>query len=124
MIVKAYRPVTSEGVGRSVSRAAGAPYAGIRRGLTEPQGRSHALETFSTFSARRLDISPVNPYSYAMTNDNTALIARIEDLAVGEDFCHICGRCTDHGGEHTDDQLLAWAQRPGLLQSLLHPSNR
>lgn len=39
------------------------------------------------------------------------LLMQAEDFA-GEDFCHICGRCTDHRGEHTDEQLLAWARSP------------
>lgn len=25
-------------------------------------------------------------------------------------FCHVCGRCTDHIGEHTDDQIRAWRE--------------
>ena len=41
------------------------------------------------------------------------------DLSMSEDFCHVCGRCTDHRGEHSDAQILAWAAKPGLLQSLL-----
>ena len=26
----------------------------------------------------------------------------------GPEFCHVCGRCTDHYGEHSDEQLLAF----------------
>jgi hypothetical protein len=26
------------------------------------------------------------------------------------DFCFICGRCTDHTGEHTPDQIAAWRE--------------
>lgn len=51
-----------------------------------------------------------------------AAVARLRkatDLSMSEDFCHICGRCTDHRGEHTDEQILAWAAKPGLLQGLL-----
>ena len=39
------------------------------------------------------------------------MCARAEEFA-GPDFCHICGRCTDHYGEHSDAQLLAWAKSP------------
>lgn len=35
-----------------------------------------------------------------------------EDFA-GEDFCHVCGRCTDHRGEHSDEQLLAFYHGKG-----------
>lgn len=48
-----------------------------------------------------------------------ARLERATDLSMSEDFCHICSRCTDHRGEHTDAQILAWAARPGMLQSLL-----
>jgi hypothetical protein len=24
------------------------------------------------------------------------------------DYCHICGRCTDHFGEHSPEQIAAW----------------
>lgn len=44
---------------------------------------------------------------------------RAADLAMSEDWCHICGRPTDHRGEHTPEQIAAWAAKPGLLQSLL-----
>lgn len=30
----------------------------------------------------------------------------------GPDFCHVCGRITDHFGEHSDAQLLEWAKSP------------
>ena len=42
---------------------------------------------------------------------NEALILAAEDFA-GPDFCHICGRCTDHRGEHSDEQLLNWVNSP------------
>lgn len=47
------------------------------------------------------------------------LIQRAEDLACGDDFCHICKRCTDHWGEHSDAQILKWAKTPSMVQSLL-----
>lgn len=47
------------------------------------------------------------------------LISRAQDLACSEEFCHICKRPTDHWGEHTDEQILAWAKTPSLIQSLL-----
>jgi hypothetical protein len=46
-------------------------------------------------------------------------VAEAEVLACTADFCHVCGRCTDHFAEHTPDQILAWAKKPGLLQTLL-----
>ena len=52
--------------------------------------------------------------------DERRLISRAQDLACGDEFCHICSRCTDHWGEHTDEQILAWAKRPGLVQGLLN----
>jgi hypothetical protein len=47
-------------------------------------------------------------------------LRRVEDLACGDDFCHICSRPTDHWAEHTSEQLLAWAKRPGMVQGLLN----
>jgi hypothetical protein len=46
-------------------------------------------------------------------------VAQAEEIACGEDFCHICGRLREHYGQHTPEQILAWAKKPGLLQSLL-----
>jgi hypothetical protein len=37
------------------------------------------------------------------------LITRAQDAACGEDFCFICSRATDHWGEHSDEQILAWS---------------
>jgi hypothetical protein len=36
------------------------------------------------------------------------LIRFAEDFT-GPDFCHVCGRCTDHFGEHSDSQLIGFA---------------
>lgn len=52
-------------------------------------------------------------------NTNRTDLSLIQNLACTEDFCHICGRCTDHWGEHDNEQLLAWAAKDGLLQTLL-----
>lgn len=35
-------------------------------------------------------------------------MARIESEACTEDYCFVCRRCTDHFGEHTDAQLIAY----------------
>lgn len=35
-----------------------------------------------------------------------ARIAAAEKALCTEDFCFVCGRCTDHFGEHSEDQLL------------------
>jgi len=51
--------------------------------------------------------------------ERKALISRAEELACGEDFCFICSRPTDHFGEHSAEQILAWAYTPSLVQSLL-----
>lgn len=37
------------------------------------------------------------------------VLADIEDRACTEDYCFVCHRATDHGGEHTEEQLLRWA---------------
>lgn len=31
----------------------------------------------------------------------------------GPDFCHVCGRATDHFAEHSDEQLLAFYNGKG-----------
>lgn len=42
-------------------------------------------------------------------------ISTTQTLACTEDFCFICGRCTDHWGEHSDKQILDyWSKRPAL----------
>lgn len=43
-----------------------------------------------------------------MTNDE---LNAIEDRACTPDFCFICSRPTDHIGEHSDEQLIAFASR-------------
>lgn len=50
-----------------------------------------------------------------------SLLERAEALACSEDFCHICSRCTDHFGEHSPEQILAWVDRRGMVASLLDP---
>ncbi len=40
------------------------------------------------------------------------LLRRAEREACTEDYCFVCGRATEHFGEHSDEQLLAWAQSP------------
>jgi hypothetical protein len=55
----------------------------------------------------------------ARARAEAVLLQKADFLAMDEDFCHICSRATDHRGEHTDAQILAWASQPGLLQSLL-----
>lgn len=35
-------------------------------------------------------------------------LRKAEDAACTEDFCFVCSRATDHWGEHTPDQILAW----------------
>lgn len=43
--------------------------------------------------------------------ERKALLLAANEFA-GEEFCLICGRATDHRGEHSDEQLLAWAASP------------
>lgn len=45
----------------------------------------------------------------AMREDTRRLISRAQDAACDEDYCFICKRATDHWGEHSDSQILAWA---------------
>lgn len=77
----------------------------------------HCVYSTSTVGARRKASRIAAMRLMARTSQSR--LARIESLAVGLDFCHVCGRSTDHGGEHSDAQLLAWAEQPGWLQSLL-----
>lgn len=63
--------------------------------------------------------APRVAYSTSTRTAEEDLYVRAEALACGEDFCHICSRCTNHFGEHDPQQILNWAHRPGLLQSLL-----
>jgi hypothetical protein len=45
-------------------------------------------------------------------------IEKAENLACGEDFCFICGRPTDHLGEHSPEQIEAWVMKPGIMQDV------
>lgn len=39
---------------------------------------------------------------------NADLLMMADDLT-GPDYCHVCRRATEHYGEHSDEQLLAFA---------------
>ena len=45
-------------------------------------------------------------------------IALAENIACGEDFCFVCSRATDHFGEHSKAQIVAWTERPSIMQSI------
>lgn len=51
------------------------------------------------------EAAPVVRYT-STTGDTRALLARAEDALCTPDYCFVCGRCTDHFGEHSDAQLL------------------
>lgn len=40
------------------------------------------------------------------------LRARAEREACTNEYCFICKRATEHFGEHSDEQILAWARSP------------
>lgn len=40
---------------------------------------------------------------------------RWADSYAGEEFCHVCGRVTDHRGEHSEAQLLAFYSGKGRM---------
>lgn len=42
----------------------------------------------------------------------TTVILAAADSFAGPEFCHVCGRCTDHRGEHSDEQLANFANSP------------
>lgn len=39
-------------------------------------------------------------------------VLRAAESFAGPEFCHICGRATEHFGEHSDEQLAAFANSP------------
>lgn len=41
-------------------------------------------------------------------------LATAEELLCTEDFCFVCGRVTDHYGEHSDDQIRAAMAKRGM----------
>lgn len=47
-----------------------------------------------------------------MAQRREALIVRAEAAACHDDYCFVCGRATDHFGEHDEAQILAWARTP------------
>jgi hypothetical protein len=58
----------------------------------------------------------VNPHKRAAEIKRAA---EAEVWACTPDWCHVCSRPTEHFGEHSEEQLLAWAAKPGLAQSML-----
>ena len=40
-----------------------------------------------------------------------ALLSEAEQTLCDEDYCFVCGRCTDHFGEHSEEPLLAAGNR-------------
>lgn len=37
-------------------------------------------------------------------------LIRMADGYAGPEYCHVCGRATEHFGEHSDEQLLAFTR--------------
>lgn len=72
------------------------PYAYSMNPLKAAQNRTARLA--------REAVTPV--YTSETGVPNTALLAGIERDLCTEDYCFVCGRCTDHFGEHSDAQLL------------------
>lgn len=50
----------------------------------------------------------------AAAKEREARIRWAEDYC-GPDYCHVCGRCTEHYGEHSDEQLLAFYSGKGKM---------
>lgn len=68
----------------------------------------------------RLALEAATPvYTSTRESEQAKLLSRAEALACTDEFCFICSRATDHFAEHSDAQILAWAAKPGLVQSLL-----
>lgn len=76
-------------------------------------------QAFANRTARLVRESRTPVYSTTTEKARQDRLFQIEELACTDDFCHICSRCTNHYSEHSEAQLLAWAKRPGMLQSLL-----
>lgn len=57
------------------------------------------------------DGAPVGNFTMTI-EDSPMSIADIQRVACTDEFCHICGRVTDHWGEHDDEQILNWAKTP------------
>lgn len=53
--------------------------------------------------------TPTPLFVSTRAGERTRMLIRADELA-GEEFCHICGRCTDHRGEHSDEQLERFAR--------------
>lgn len=45
-------------------------------------------------------------YTTDTASARRARLDRAERALCTEDYCFVCGRCTDHFGEHSDAQLL------------------
>jgi len=55
----------------------------------------------------RLVAEAVTPvYSTSTESALRARLDRAERALCTDEFCFVCGRCTDHFGEHSDEQLL------------------
>jgi hypothetical protein len=55
-------------------------------------------------------------YTSTAQSERTKLLIRADDFSHSGDelqpWCHVCRRPTDHFGEHSDEQLLAFARSP------------
>ena len=65
-----------------------------------------AVASARTARLVREAVTPV--YSTSTESVRQGIIAAAEDYC-GPDYCHVCRRATEHYGEHTDEQLFAWA---------------
>ena len=58
-------------------------------------------------------------YTSTRESETAKLLSRAEKAACTAEYCFICKRATEHFGEHSDEQILAWARRPGMVQSTI-----
>lgn len=58
-------------------------------------------------------VAEMNTPVYTSTSGvaNAEEISYLQDRLCTDEFCFVCNRCTDHWGEHTDEQILRAAKR-------------
>lgn len=70
------------------------------------------MQAMANRTARLANEASTPVYSTDSTTARRRLVSTAERAACTEDFCFVCSRCTDHFGEHSEEQLLAWARTP------------
>lgn len=63
-------------------------------------------------TARLVQEARTPVYTSTREREEAQIIRVAQNAACTAEYCLVCKRCTDHWGEHSDEQLLTWARSP------------